>query len=101
MRPHLEYHIQFWGPQCMNDIELLEQVQKGTTKMIRELEHQPYREKRTSGSSAWRREAFREGGEAYSNLPLSKEELQESWEGLFTRTYSDNMMGNGFKLEES
>jgi len=29
----------------MNDIELLEQIQREVTKMIRGLQHQPYREK--------------------------------------------------------
>ena len=35
----LEYCIQAWGPQYRKDVELLEWVQKRTTKMIRRLEH--------------------------------------------------------------
>lgn len=39
MRPHLEFSIQLWGPQHKKDIDLLKQVQRRDTKMIRELEH--------------------------------------------------------------
>ena len=45
VRLHLEYCIQTWGLQHKNDVELLEQVQRRATQMLRGLECLSYEER--------------------------------------------------------
>ena len=42
VRPHLQCCVQAWRPQYKKGTELLEWVQRRTTKMIRGLEHLSY-----------------------------------------------------------
>lgn len=53
-RLHLEYCVQFWGPQYKKD-DQVEQIQQRTTTMVRVLKQLPCEWKLRKAYSAWKR----------------------------------------------
>jgi len=99
VRPHLEYCIEFWGPQHKKDVELLEWAQRRAMKMIRRLDYLPYVDRLTKLGffSLDKRRLWGKVIAAYQHL---KGAYRKAGEGLFIRAGSDRTRGNCFKLKE-
>ena len=83
MRPHLEYCVQVWSLRYKKDRELLERVQRRVTKMIKGLEHLPYKD-RLRELGLFSLEKGRLQGDLIVAFQYLKVAYRKAGEGLFT-----------------
>ncbi|PKU39311.1 hypothetical protein llap_10383 [Limosa lapponica baueri] len=98
VRPHLEHCIYLWSPQHWKVMDLLEQIQQRTTKIIRGLEHLSC-EDRLRELGLFSLEKRRLQGDLIAAFQYLKGGYRRNGKGLCMRDCSDRTRGNGFKLE--
>ena len=99
LRPHLESCVQLWSPQHKEDMELLEQVQRRTTKMIRGLE-QLSCEERLRELGLFSLEKRRRPGDLIAAFQYLKGAYRRDGENIFSRACCNRTRSSGFKLRK-
>ena len=98
VRPHLEYCIHVWGPQNKKDSELLEQVQRAVTKMIKRLEHLSC-EERLRELVLFSLEKRKLWGDLTATFQYLKGAFKQEGDRVFTQVDCNRRRRSSFKLK--
>ena len=95
----MEYCIHVWSPQYKKNRELLERVQERATKIIRGLEHLPYKD-RLRDLGLFSLEKRRLQGDLMAAFQYLKGAYKLEESQFFERVDNSRTTGNGLKLKE-